>query len=189
MAEKQWLMSFTMSGRVWEACMQQLVVLNVALLVLLQSAAAFSQSFTEKAKKDSVVDVSDEDPAMQKAMERARAGLDAFLQKAGSPPPNTDQYSVKVRVSEGDNQEYLWVSNLRSQGDLWSGRIDNLPMLRSVKKGQSYSFAKTEIVDWTYVDRSKKKVVGNFTTCALLTKEPPGVAESIQKQYGLDCDR
>src|SRR5512139_1082790 len=53
MAEKQWLMSFTMSGRVWEACMQQLVVLNVALLVLLQSAAAFSQSFTEKAKKDS----------------------------------------------------------------------------------------------------------------------------------------
>jgi uncharacterized protein YegJ (DUF2314 family) len=62
-------------------------------------------------------------------------------------------------------------------------------MIRSVKKGQSYSFAKTEIVDWTYIDKSKKKVVGNFTTCALLTKEPPGVAESIRKQYGLECDR
>jgi uncharacterized protein YegJ (DUF2314 family) len=169
--------------------MQRLVWLNVALLVLLLSHPAFSQSFTDKAKKDNTVDVSDEDPAMQKAMERARAGLDDFLRKAGAPPPNTDQYSVKVRVSEGHTQEYLWVSNLIAQGDLWSGRIDNLPMIRSVKKGQSYAFAKTEIVDWTYVDRSKKKVVGNFTTCALLTKEPLAVAESIQKQYGLECNR
>ena len=169
--------------------MQRLVVLSVVLLALLISSSAFSQSFTDKAKKDSAVDMSDEDPAMQKAMERARAGLEDFLRKAGSPPPNTDQYSVKVRVNEGDNQEYLWVSNLKARGDLWSGRIDNLPMIRSVKKGQSYSFAKTEIVDWTYIDRSKKKVVGNFTTCALLTKEPSSVAESIQKQYGLECDR
>lgn len=174
--------------------MQRLVVLSVVLLALLLysaaiSSSAFSQSFTDKAKKDSAVDMSDEDPAMQKAMERARAGLEDFLRKAGSPPPDTDQYSVKVRVSEGDKQEYLWVSNLKAQGDLWSGRIDNLPIIRSVKKGQSYSFAKTEIVDWTYINRSKKKVFGNFTTCALLTKEPPGVAESIQRQYGLECDR
>lgn len=174
--------------------MQRLVVLSVVLLALLLCSAAiyssaFSQSFTDKAKKDSAVDMSDEDPAMQKAMERARAGLEDFLRKAGSPPPDTDQYSVKVRVSEGDKQEYLWVSNLKAQGDLWSGRIDNLPIIRSVKKGQSYSFAKTEIVDWTYINRSKKKVFGNFTTCALLTKEPPGVAESIQRQYGLECDR
>lgn len=174
--------------------MQRLVVLSVVLLALLLysaaiSSSAFSQSFTDKAKKDSAVDMSDEDPAMQKAMERARAGLEDFLRKAGSPPPDTDQYSVKVRVSEGDKQEYLWVSNLKAQGDLWSGRIDNLPIIRSVKKGQSYSFAKTEIVDWTYINRSKKKVFGNFTTCALLTKEPRGVAESIQRQYGLECDR
>ncbi|MDF0651946.1 MAG: DUF2314 domain-containing protein [Nitrospira sp.] len=169
--------------------MQRLVVLSVTLLTLLLSSSAFSQSFTDKAKKDSAVDMSDDDPAMQKAMARARTGLEDFLRKAGSPPPNTDQYSVKVRVSEGDKQEYLWVSNLKAQGDLWSGRIDNLPIIRSVKKGQSYSFAKTEIVDWTYVDKSQKRVVGNFTTCALLTKEPPGVAESIQKQYGLECDR
>ncbi len=169
--------------------MQRLVVLSIVLLELFIYSSAFSQSFTDKAKKDHAVDMSDEDPAMQKAMDRARAGLEDFLRKAGAPPPNTDQYSVKIRVSEGDNQEYLWVSNLKSQGDLWSGRIDNLPMIRSVKKGQSYSFAKTEIVDWTYIDRSKKKVFGNFTTCAILTKEPLSIAEAIQKQYGLECDR
>ncbi|MDK2743443.1 MAG: DUF2314 domain-containing protein [Nitrospira sp. BO4] len=169
--------------------MRRFLVLNVVLITLLTTPCAFSQSFTDKAKKDHAVEMNDEEPAMQKAMERARAGLDDFLKKATTPPPDTDQYSVKVRVSEGESQEYLWISNLKSQGDMWSGRIDNLPMLRSVKKGQSYSFAKSEIVDWTYIDKSKKKVLGNFTTCALLTKEPPSVAEGIRKQYGLECER
>ena len=168
--------------------MRRLVVLSGALIILLMSPPLFADSFTEKAKKDRTVEMSDEDPAMQKAMERARAGLDDFLKKARSPLPDTDQYSVKVRVSEGGNQEYLWVSDLKSQGDLWSGRIDNLPVMRSVKKGQSYSFAKTEIVDWTYIDKNKKRIVGNFTTCALLTKESPDVAQKIQKQYGLECN-
>ena len=96
---------------------------------------------------------------------------------------------MKVRVSEGDSLEYLWLSDLKGKGDLWSGRIENLPVVRSLKKGQTYSFAKTEIVDWTYVDKGRKKVVGNFTTCALLTKETPEVAQDIQKKYGLECDR
>ena len=169
--------------------MRRLVVLNVGLVVVLMSLPVFADSFSDKAKSDSTVEVSDEDPVMQKAMARARAGLEGFLKKAGSPPSDTGQYSVKVRVSEGDSLEYLWISNLKGEGDLWSGQIENLPVVRSLKKGQTYSFAKTEIVDWTYVDKGRKKVVGNFTTCALLTKEPPDVARKIQKQYGLECDR
>ena len=161
----------------------------VTVMVLIAPFSAWPQSFIDKAKKDSAVEMSDEEPAMQTAMERAQTGLDDFLRRAGSPPPDTDLYSVKVRVREGDNLEYLWLSNIKAKGELWSGRIDNIPMIRSVKKGQSYSFAKSEIVDWTYIDRTKKKIIGNFTTCALLTKEPPDVAQKIQKQYGLDCDR
>ncbi len=165
------------------------VLVAVLMGFMIAPAFAFSQSFTDKAKKDSAVEMSDEEPVMQKAMERARTSLDDFLRKAGAPPPDTEYYSVKVRVREGESLEYLWLSNLKTQGELWSGRIDNVPMIRSVKKGQSYSFARSEIVDWTYIDKSKKKVVGNFTTCALLTKEPPDVAQKIQKQYGLDCDQ
>ena len=170
--------------------MQHSFLLGAVLVTFtIAPSSALSSSFMDKAKKDSAVEMNDEEPAMQKAMERARSGLDDFLRKGGSPPPETDYYSVKVRVREGDNLEYLWLSNLKAQGELWSGRIDNAPMIRSVKKGQSYSFAKSEIVDWTYIDRTKKKIVGNFTTCALLTKETPDVAQKIQKQYGLDCDR
>ena len=168
--------------------MQQHYLLSVSMmLIIFGPHVAIAETLIDKAKKDSGVDMSDEEPAMQKAMQQARSGLDDFLQKAGAPPRDTAQYSVKVRVLEGENKEYLWISNLKGQGELWSGRIENLPVIRSVKKGQSYSFAKSEIVDWTYVDKTKKKVVGNFTTCALLTKEPPSVAESLRKEYGLEC--
>lgn len=176
--------------RRWEVRMQLSLMLGAAIMIVVTvPASALSESFMDKAKKDSAVEMNDEEPAMEKAMERARTGLDDFLRKAGSPPPDTDYYSVKVRVREGDNLEYLWLSKLKAKGEMWSGRIDNIPMIRSIKKGQFYSFAKSEIVDWTYIDRTKKKIVGNFTTCALLTKEPPDVAQKIQKQYGLDCVR
>ncbi len=167
--------------------MQRLSVVSALVFVIVLPQFAWSETLIDKAKSDSSVEMGDEEPAMQKAMQQARAGLDDFLKKAGAPPRDTAQFSVKVRVSDGDNKEYLWVSDLKGQGELWSGRIDNLPVIRSVKKGQSYSFAKSEIVDWTYVDKAKKKVVGNFTTCALLTKEPYGVAEALRKEYGLEC--
>ena len=167
--------------------MQRLVVLSALVFVSLMLQCAWAETLIDKAKNDSSVEMGDDEPAMQKAMQQARAGLDDFLKKAGSPPSNTAQFSVKVRVSDGENKEYLWVSDLKGQGELWSGRIDNLPVIRSVKKGQSYSFAKSEIVDWTYVDKAKKKVMGNFTTCALLTKEPATVAEALRKEYGLEC--
>ena len=167
--------------------MQRLVVMSALAFMSVIPQYVWAETLVDKAKNDSSVEMGDDEPAMQKAMQQARAGLDDFLKKAGAPPRDTAQFSVKVRVSDGDNREYLWVSDLKGQGELWSGRIDNIPVIRSVKKGQSYSFAKSEIVDWTYIDRAKKRVMGNFTTCALLTKEPPSVAETLRKEYGLEC--
>ena len=66
--------------------MRGLVALKIGLIVALMSPPVFADSFTDKAKSDSTVEISDEDPAMQKAMARARAGLEGFLKKAGSPP-------------------------------------------------------------------------------------------------------
>lgn len=167
--------------------MQRFIVVSALVFMSLISQSAWSETLVDKAKNDSSVEMGDDEPAMQKAMQQARAGLDDFLKKVGAPPRDTEEFSVKVRVSDGGNEEFLWVSDLKGQGELWSGRINNIPMIRSVKKGQSYSFAKSEIVDWTYRDKAKKKIMGNFTTCALLTKEPPSVAETLRKEYGLEC--
>ena len=82
--------------------MQHSFLLGAVLMVFtIAPSSALSSSFMDKAKKDSAVEMNDEEPAMQKAMKRARTGLDDFLRKVGSPPPETDYYSVKVRVREG----------------------------------------------------------------------------------------
>ena len=167
--------------------MWRLVLAGTLVFMAVISQVVWAETLVDKAKNDGSVEMGDDEPAMQKAMQQARAGLDDFLKKVGAPPRDTEEFSVKVRVSDGGNEEFLWVSDLKGQGELWSGRINNVPMIRSVKKGQSYSFAKSEIVDWTYIDKAKKRVMGNFTTCALLTKEPPSVAETLRKEYGLEC--
>lgn len=168
--------------------MTRFLVLRFAIMVVLLGApSALAQLSNNKVKKDSAVKMSDEDPAMRKAIERARAGLDDFLRMAVSPPPDTDTHMVKVRVIEGESQEGLWVSNLKAQGDLWSGRIESYPMILSLKKGQSYSFTKTAIVDWAYIDKSKKKAVGHFTTRVLFIKESPSYRATLQKEFGLEC--
>jgi uncharacterized protein YegJ (DUF2314 family) len=53
--------------------------------------------------------------------------------------------------------------------------------------GQRYAFSRSRVVDWTYIDTTKKKMVGNFTLCALLTKEPREQAEATRRRFKLDC--
>ena len=39
-----------------------------------------------------------------------------------------------------------------------------------------------------HLEPAKNRMHGNFTACALLSKEPPKEAEAFKKQYGLRCE-
>lgn len=160
-----------------------------AFLLSFAALSVNAQSLTERAKNDELAFMQDEEPAMRKAFQAARATLDEFLEKAKSHPPGTSSYAVKVGVKEGKNTEYFWIAELASAGDEFVGRLSNQPRIaKSVKLGQTYRFSKSQIVDWTYLDRSNGKMAGNFTACALLSKEPPAEAEAMKKRHGLSCD-
>ena len=159
------------------------------ITLLSVSNAVYSKTVTERAAKDQVSYVSNDDPAMAKAYEKAKATLDSFLLLAQSPPLNTTAFSVKVGIREGKHTEYFWISDITQSGNQLQGRINNEPeLVKSVKNGQMYSFAKSKIVDWTYRDRTKHRTFGNFTACALLSKEPANEDEEFKKQYGLECN-
>lgn len=148
-----------------------------------------AQPLTERAMNDELAFMQDEEPAMRKAFQAARATLDEFLEKAKTPPPGTSSYAVKIGIKEGRNTEYFWVNELATSGDEFTGKINNEPrMLKSVKFAQTYKFSKSQIVDWTYLDRPNRKMAGNFTACALLSKESPADAEAMKKRYGLNCE-
>jgi len=85
-------------------------------------------------------------------------------------PRTTSLFCV---VREGGGVEYFWVRPFTKSGRGFRGRLNKTPrMVRSVKLHSTISFARREIVDWTYLQDGRMQ--GNFTACAILRSEPPG---------------
>jgi uncharacterized protein YegJ (DUF2314 family) len=162
-------------------------LLFVGLLVAAGCAGA--QSLSERAAKDEIVVRDNDDPAMRKALARAKQTLPGFLKLASNPAAGTVGYSLKVGVSDGPNTEYFWVNDFARNGKSFSGILSNEPRLvKTHKNGDRITFAEGQIADWTYFDQRNKKMMGNFTACALLTKEPPAQVAAFKQEYGLECD-
>ena len=143
----------------------------------------------ERSRRDEVFDMRSSEPAMARAFARARATLDEFLRIAESPPAHLAYFSVKLGVREGENTEFFWIQPFDWEGEAFRGRISNHPRLvGNVSLGQVVEFRKAEIVDWTYHDQRTRRMHGNFTACALLTKETPEDAARFRAHYGLQCD-
>jgi uncharacterized protein YegJ (DUF2314 family) len=157
--------------------------------LLLDSAAAVAQGALERSRRDEVVTMSDDDPAMRAAFAKARAGLDGFLAQLDKPPPGTSLYAVKIGIRDGEKTEYFWLTELTRSGDRLFGRLNNTPRsVKTVHEGQALTFSRDEIRDWMYIDDGRQRMVGNFTLCALLTKESPKSAADMKRATGLVCD-
>jgi uncharacterized protein YegJ (DUF2314 family) len=157
----------------------------------LACAASFAQSVIERAKKDELVFMRDEEPAMRRAFQVARETLEPFLETAKRGASNHTGFALKVAISQGDDTEYFWVNNFQSKdGGQFEGEINNEPrMVKSVRLGQRYVFSRDQVVDWMYLDKSERRMVGNFTLCALLTKQSPRELEATIRRFKLDCSR
>ena len=148
-----------------------------------------AQTLYEKGKKDEVTFVPGDDPAMAAAFRRARSSLDQFFALAKQRPPHTDLFSVKIGISDGKDTEYFWIGDFHVEGDNLTGRVDNAPrVVRKVKFGERIRFKRSDIVDWTYLDIVKPRMYGNFTLCAMLTKESQAERDRHRREYGLQCD-
>lgn len=161
----------------------------LVLVGLLSPSLLYAQSIAERAESDEVTFMSSEEPAMRRAFERAKATLDEFLRVAANPPAGTSSFALKVAISDGRNTEYFWVNKFASRGNGFVGTLNNEPRLvMKYKLGQRINFKREQIVDWIYLDESKGRMHGNFTACALLSKESPADAEEFKRSYGLHCD-
>lgn len=164
-------------------------LLLTSALFLCDIAVVSAQSALERSKRDETVSMSDNDPAMRAAFEKARAGLDGFLALLDEPPPGTRLFAVKLDVRDGDKGEYFWITDLRRNGDRFTGRLNNPPRsVRTVREGQVMNFRREDIRDWMYVDDRQRRMMGNFTLCALLTRESQKSAEEMKRATGLACD-
>ena len=146
-----------------------------------------SGTLMDKARRDEVVLVENDDADMAAAFRKARETLPEFLALARAPRPTATKLAVKVAIPDGDGNEYFWLTRFELRGDKYAGRINNTPRAaKQVKFGQVVEFSEAEIVDWLYMEGGKMR--GNFTACALLKREPADQVEAMKKQYGLSCE-
>ena len=97
-----------------------------------------------------------------------------------NPPPGTSSFALKVAIRDDGGTEYFWVNQFQRIDDAYVGRLNNEPrMVKGYRLGQRIQFKHDQIVDWTYLDETQRRTHGNYTACALLSKEPPDQALAV----------
>ncbi len=149
---------------------------------------ACDHTISERAARDEVIIVANDDPAMLKAFDKAHLTFPDFLRRAENPAAGETGFSIKVRISDGTNSEYFWVVPFSHTGSSYSGTLANDgELIPAYHAGQKITFTEPDIVDWLYHDKTTGAMKGNYTACALLSHENPQQAADFMKEYGLDC--
>ncbi|MGH6854416.1 MAG: YegJ family protein [Aestuariivirga sp.] len=129
--------------------------------------AVFCSIYSISASAQDTVLFSQHDPAMNAAIEKARASLPAFWEKFGSPGPGEEGFSLKVAISDGDATEHFWCGSIEGNAEKSSCAIANEPLhVRSVKYLQRVDVDPNRISDWMY--RLKGKIKGGETIRAII---------------------
>lgn len=164
--------------------------LSIPVLIgIFIAVSASAQSITERAERGEVTHMARENPAMQRAFQKARASLDEYFKIAANPPADASMFAVKVALSDGKNTEYFWVNRVVATSSGYTGHLGNEPRLvKKYRFDEKLAFDRIQIVDWTYHDQDGRRMRGNFTACALLTNEPKEQAQAFMRKYGLECE-
>jgi uncharacterized protein YegJ (DUF2314 family) len=149
------------------------------IAVLAIVAPALSATIPEaKAQRYEIVDVGENDRAVNSAIAQARRTLPRF--ERAFRERSAETYSVKVAIpDERGGEEYIWMQVDRIEGAVYHGRIANHPRsLPSLSFGSNYSARKTQVSDWTFTRGSFAH--GHYTTRVLLDRMPPARAAEIK---------
>jgi uncharacterized protein YegJ (DUF2314 family) len=112
-----------------------------------------------------VLQVSDDDPRMIKAVEEARRTWPQFVaaleQKAG------EEFAVKAPITVGGNTEFIWVSVTAIENDIIYGELANNPIaLGNLKLGSRVKISASDLNDWAYLAQDGPQ--GMFTSKVIM---------------------
>jgi len=136
------------------------------------------------------------DPEMLRANEKARETFRYFWREMAWENrrivPGLDLACVKApfsdgefRTGDGPEVEHMWISEVQFDGDEISGVLLNSPnWLKTVKEGDSASFALKEISDWMYAISGE--VYGAYTVNLLRSRMSARERKDHDEAWGLN---
>ena len=147
-------------------------------------------ALVRKAERDELVVLAMNDP-LAAAVRRTRKTLPKFLALAKRPGPTMEGFAVKITIGAdsgvGNGAEFFWIHPFAHVGERFIGQINNTPRaVANLRMGCTVTFARSEIVDWMYMDAGTMK--GNFSARAIFKSSLPQDREAFRRQFGLDFD-
>jgi uncharacterized protein YegJ (DUF2314 family) len=155
--------------------MARLLAALIALLFLVPHAVP------ARAAEEKTILVPDGDPEMNAAIAKARGSLTRFWTALEVKPPGSENFSLKVAITDGDQVEHFLTVNVeRKDGKIFAD-IDNEPQfVTNVAYGRRIEVPEADISDWMFWRNGK--VVGGETLRVLLERMTP----EEKKEAGVD---
>ena len=120
-------------------------------------------------KPETLVEGGYDEKEMDAAMARARREVDSFIAEMSAG--NGMDFSVKAPITDNEDTEHFWLTDIVYNDGVFEGLIGNDPgMVSNVKCGQKWKVKKAEISDWMYMRGGK--MYGNYTMRPLLKCMP-----------------
>lgn len=140
------------------------------LLSRLFSGATKRGNITSRADEPDVLSVTNDDEAMNWAIEKAQLTLDYFITSLSEHIDAANYVSVKARIQDGEHIEHIWITDpeFDIDGNLF-GTIGNEPLnVKNVRLGQRVGIDRSQITDWMIVDQGR--LIGGYTIRAIRDK-------------------
>lgn len=96
-------------------------------------------------------------------------------------------FAVKIAMLADNGAEFFRIHPFVHVDERFIGQVNNTPCsAMDLKMGDTVSFVRNEIVDWTYMDAGQMK--GNYSARAILKSAPPQDRNAFKRRFGLDFD-
>lgn len=151
------------------------------------AAAAFLclPSHWAVAQQDKTVAVTEDDPAMNAAIAKARATLPEFWNKFQSPSQREQNFAVKIEIEDAGLSEHFWCVDIKLEADRRTCAIGNEPeFVKTVTYGQRVDIDPDTISDWMFY--RDDRIIGGQTIRALIPKLSSAEAEYYQNLLGAE---
>lgn len=127
---------------------------------------------------DDITSVSESDPVMNAAIEKARATLPEFWAHLASPGVGETDFNIKLAISDGESVEHFWCDGIEGDSLKATCSIANDAVyVHTVKFGDRVDIDPAQISDWMYFIDGRIK--GAQTLRALL----PRLSEEDATRY------
>jgi uncharacterized protein YegJ (DUF2314 family) len=153
----------------------------ILLSLLLASVACEAQNIVQQ--RGDVYSVRPRDPAMEAAMDRARATLPVFNRYVERAAKDGLDPRLKAEFRHGDEVEHMWVGDLTFDGRVYRGTLRNRPLtLPNVRQGDRVAISPERVSDWSVIVEGTP--LGNFTTLVIRGRLTPKQRAQFDQAIG-----